>query len=126
MKKFFDAQGIMIGMALFIGIFLNQKNCIPDPTCDPDPLYGGCSSGCEFGTVTQYLSKSFGVWMLLNIGGFLGKENLKKKDNLKDFLNMKDLKQTTYSITDEFRAEDKESDMRVRELLKKLDSKEDK
>lgn len=123
MKKFFSNQQVFIILAIIIGLFLNQRNCTPDPFCDPDPLYGGCSSNCEFGTTTQWLAKSFGMWVLLNLGAFIGKENLKKKENLKDFLDQEDLKTTVRSIDEEWRVKDKESEEEFQKLLKSIKSK---
>jgi len=123
MKKFFSNQQVFIILAIIIGLFLNQKNCTPDPSCNPDPLYGGCSSSCEFGTITQWLTKSFGMWVLLNVGAFIGKENLKKKDNLKNFLDQEGLKTTVRSIDEAWRVEDKRSEEEFQKLLKSIKSK---
>ncbi len=123
MKKFFLNQQLFIISAIILGFFLNQSHCTPDPFCDPDPLYGGCSNSCEFGTATQWLTKSIGMWVLLNIGAFIGKENLKKKENLKDFLNQEGLKTTTRAIDEEWRVEDKRSDEEFQKLLKSIKSK---
>lgn len=118
MKKFLSNQQVFIIGAIVLGFFLNQTNCVPDPFCDPDPLYGGCSSSCEFGTTTQWLTKSFGMWVLLNIGAFIGKENLKKKENLKDFLNQEGLKTTTRAIDEEWKIEDKKKRGRISKIIK--------
>jgi len=123
MKKFFSNQQLFIILAIILGFFLNQSNCAPDPFCDPDPLYGGCSNSCEFGTATQWLTKSIGIWVLLNIGAFIGKENLKKKENLKDFLNQEGLKITTRIIDEEWRIEEKKNEEEFRKLLKSIKSK---
>lgn len=124
MKKFLSNQQVFIIGAIVLGFFLNQTNCVPDPFCDPDPLYGGCSSSCEFGTTTQWLTKSFGMWVLLNIGAFIGKENLKKKENLKDFLNQEGLKTTTRAIDEEWKIEDKKSEEEFQKLLKSIEKKD--
>lgn len=123
MKKFFSSQKLFIVLAIILGFFLNQSNCTPDPFCDPDPLYGGCSDNCEFGTATQWLTKSIGMWVLLNIGAFIGKENLKKKENLKDFLNQEDLKTNTRAIDEEWKLEEKKSEEEFQKLLKSVKSK---
>jgi len=125
MKKFFSNQQLFIILAIILGFFLNQSNCTPDPFCDPDPLYGSCPDSCEFGTSTQWLTKSIGIWVLLNIGAFIGKENLKKKENLKDFLNQEGLKTTTRAIDEEWRIEDKKNEEEFQRLLKSMKSKSD-
>lgn len=66
MKKFFDKQTLFIIGTLVIGFLLNQRNCTPDPYCDSDPVYGGCSSVCESGTASQLFTKSLGISLFSN------------------------------------------------------------
>lgn len=121
MKKFFVSQWVFIVIAIVIGIFLNQKNCISDELCDPDPVYGGCSSNCEFGTASEWLWKSLGVWLLMNVGFIIGKENLKKQENLKEFLARAGLKTSTRQITEEWKEEDRENDKKIKKILKEIE-----
>jgi len=123
MKKFFSNQKIFIILAIVLGFFLNQSNCTPDPFCDPDPLYGDCSESCEFGTATQWLAKSIGIWILLKTGASIQKENLKKKENLKDFLNQENLKTTIRAIDEEWKIEDKKNEKEFQKLLKSIKPK---
>ncbi len=108
MKKSFQAQSTFIVVAIVLGFILNMSNCVSDDTCEPDPLYGGCSSSCEYGNFSQWISKSFGLWILLNIGSYIGFENLKKKEKLKEFLDKENLKYTVRQIDEEWKQEEKE------------------
>jgi len=123
MKKFINNQFPFIIFAIIIGFLLNTSNCIPDPYCDPDPLYGGCFSDCDYGTASQWAIKSFGIWVLLNLGSFFEKENLKKKENLKEFLEHGDLKYTVRTIDNEWKADDQKSNEEVKKLLKSMEAK---
>lgn len=123
MKKFFNRQSSFIIGAIIVGFLLNRSNCTPDPYCDPDPLYGGCSSSCNYGTTTQWALKSLGIWVLLNVGSILGRENLKNKENLKEFLDHEGLKYNVRIIEDEWKEEDQKSDEEVKKLLKSMESK---
>lgn len=120
MKKFFDVQSGFLIVAIVLGLLLNRTNCNPDPDCDPDPIYGGCSSNCEYGTTTQWITKSFGLWILLNIGDFLGKENLKKKTFLRKFIDENGLKYTINEINEELTLEDTKHDIEIKKLLKSM------
>lgn len=123
MKKFFDVQGAFIIGAIIIGLLLNATNCVTDETCDPDPVYGGCSSSCDYGNITQWATKSFGVWVLLNLGTFLGMENLKKKENLKEFLDKEGLRYTVREIDNEWKTEEQKSNEEVNRLINSMESK---
>lgn len=124
MKKFFSSQKLFIIFAIILGFFLNQSNCTPDPFCDRfDPLHGDCFDSCKFGTATQWLTKSIGMWVLLNTGAFIGKENLKEEENLKDFLNQEDLKRITRSIDEKWKIEDKKNEEKFQGLLESIESK---
>jgi hypothetical protein len=50
---------------------------------------------------------------------------LKKKENLKDFLNQEGLKTTTRAIDEEWRIEDKKNEEEFQKLLKTMKSKSD-
>jgi hypothetical protein len=123
MKKFIDVQGAFIIGAIIIGLLLNATNCVSDDNCDPDPLYGGCSSSCDYGNASQWATKSFGVWVLLNLGGFLGMESLKKKENLKKFLSKESLKYTVREIDNEWKIEEQESNENTERLIRSLKKK---
>lgn len=110
MKKFFSQQGFFIGVALVLGLFLNQNNCTPDPYCDPDPLYGGCPSTCEQGSTLQWFTMSFGLWLLLNFGSFLGKYNLTTNEELlKQFLRDGKCRKTVEELNEEWALKDKQT-----------------
>lgn len=110
MKKFFNRQGLFIATALVLGLFLNQSNCTSDPYCDPDPLYGGCPSTCEQGSTLQWLTRSFGLLLLLNFGSFLGKYNLMtNEESLKEFLKDGKFRQTIEDLNEEWVLKDKQT-----------------
>jgi hypothetical protein len=116
MKKYFSKQKSFIILAIVIGLLINRTNCDPDPDCDSDPIYGSCSSSCEFGTTMQWATKSFGIWVVLNLGSFLTMENLKKREYLREFLNEENLKTTVREIEEEWKVEDD----RIKKELKGL------
>jgi len=123
MKKFFDKQTVFIVGAIIIGLLLNKTNCTPDPYCDPDPLYGGCSESCDYGTTIQWATKSFGIWVILNLGAFIGIQNLKKKEYLKEFFDKEGLKYTVRTIDEEWKIEDEKHEKEFQKLLKTMESK---
>lgn len=110
MKKFFNRQGLFIATALILGLFLNQSNCTSDSYCDPDPLYGGCPSTCEQGSTLQWITRSFGLWLLLNFGSFLGKNNLTtNEESLKEFLKNGKFRKTVEDLNEEWILKDKQT-----------------
>lgn len=55
---------------------LTRKNCVSDPYCDPDPLFGGCPDSCEttwpgWGAIA---GRTVGFYFLIAMGGMLGKD----------------------------------------------------
>lgn len=120
MKKFFSKQSTFIIIAIIIGFLLNRTDCEPDPYCEPDPLYGGCSSSCNYGTTIQWATKGFGIWIVLNVGSFIGMENLKKKEYLQEFLNRENLKYTVREIDKEWEVEEKKSKEDTQRLMETI------
>lgn len=119
MKKFFNKQGLFIAIALVLGLFLNQSNCTSDPYCDPDPLYGGCPSTCEQGSTLQWITRSFGLLLLLNFGSFLGKYNLTTNEELlKQFLRDGKCRKTVEELNEEWISEDKQTTKENKKFLK--------
>lgn len=119
MKKFFNKQGLFIAIALVLGLFLNQSNCTSDPYCDPDPLYGGCPSTCEQGSTLQWITRSFGLLLLLNFGSFLGKYNLTTNEELlKQFLRDGKCRKTVEELNEEWVSEDKQTTKENKKFLK--------
>lgn len=82
MKKFLGSHQSFLIVALVIAFIINNTNCIKDNSCDPDPLYGGCSGSCEWAGWEKWLGKSAGLFFLLELGSFLGQENLRDKEIL--------------------------------------------
>lgn len=104
---FLKTQDQIIILAVVIGFFLNQYNCVDDPTCDPDPEYGGCPSSCESGSFKDWVVKSSGVWIVLNLGSMMGKEKLKDRKYLKEFLAEHNLRFDVRMIEEEWKKKDK-------------------
>lgn len=123
MKKIIEtikSQQIFIIVAIVIGFFINRTNCIPDPNCDPDPLYGACDSGCEFGTISQWAIKSFGIWIVLSLGAFTLTNELHEKQKLKKFLEIEGLKYIVRQIDEEWIVQEKIDKKDSNKLMKKI------
>lgn len=124
-KKFKYQIGFLVG-ALIIGYYLNRTNCVSDPMCDPDPLYGGCSTTCENGSLTQWGLRSFGAYVLLYIGSFIGEEQLKDKERFKAFINRNGLRFTTKELAEEFEKEDIKSRKNLELVMRKIEEQKNK
>lgn len=107
MKNISKLQITFIIISLVLGLILNRKNCIQDLYCDPDPLYGGCSSSCESRDLFGWLTKSFGLLILLNFGSILHTLSLKERSYLKKFLESEGLKYEVREIEKEWVVEEK-------------------
>lgn len=79
MKEYFDKNKPAIYFLLLcflISFFLN-RDCVYDEYCDPDPLYGGCSSTCSYDnfSLLKFFTNTVGLFMF----GFVSKYILNKE-----------------------------------------------
>lgn len=121
MNKFFNKQKGFLIVAIIVGFLLNRTNCTSDPDCDPDPIYGGCSTSCDYGTSYQWFTKSFGIWILLNFGSFLERENLKHREYLREFIVSQNLKYDINELNDEWKEEEDKRKKELNNLLATLE-----
>ena len=108
-------------VSIIIGYLLNQTNCQdPDPMCDPDPLYGGCSQICESGSLLGWAGKSFGTYILLSFAVVIYKDSLKNKDDFKQLIASEDLiKWSAKQALSEILTEEEQQNRAVSELVKR-------
>ena len=120
-----DIQYSLVILALVVAFFLN-RDCTPDPYCDPDPMYGGCSSTCEYGSWTSYFGRACGVWFLANVVYVVAGQNLKDRKNLKQFIIKNNLGYDVKQISEELERERKESNERVNQIIANIKREQNK
>ena len=60
---------------------------------------------------------------MLNLGSFIGIQNLKKKEYLREFFDKEGLKYTVRAIDEEWKIEDEKHEKEIKKLLKTMEQK---
>ena len=69
----------LVCVALVFALLTGYK-CVENDFCDSDPLYGGCSSSCEYSiSAGSVFGKTMGFSLVLVFGLMIGEGQLKRK-----------------------------------------------